>query len=394
MLKVFISATTADLQEARRHVMELVLKNGCHPIVEEGFEAEANSVATRRTIKLKLRAADAVIHIVGFHYGGEPGNQEDRDDRKSWTQIEYHEAKALGKKILVCLAEKKYYTSGIPDEIGSKKEVHKKRKLQKEYYEAFQHSNGWHYSFSTIPELANPVANFLAKLRASREKLVVERGLRLLFIGAQKGTSAGGYADLDLRGQLRDLKRSIARSQIFRRLKVESLFDAVPLEIIAKISKTKPDILHISGVQENGCIKLHDKNGELAAFNADRMADLIADSNDGSLRLVVLDTCYSMQQAKKLTANGVPYAIGISDAIADDVASDFYSGFYNAIANKNALLNALKIASNLILGTIYNNRERLARMERDILEMPFDENLHLPRLSVARGLDADMESFF
>ena len=65
----------------------------------------------------------------------------------------------------------------------------------------------------------------------------------------------------------------------------------------------------------------------------DLLAQSLARTTSRSLKLVVLDTCASMKQAKVLVMLGVPYAIGIYDDIVDDVATDFYTRFYSQIGS-------------------------------------------------------------
>ena len=388
---VFISATTSDLKEARRHVTDLVLQNGGYPIVEEGFEAEANNVSAKRTINLKLRVADVVIHIAGLHYGGVPSLLPAGQPRQSWTQMEYNEARKLGKRVLVCLADPKFYRGKPPTEIGTKRDQREKALLQIQHYDALNTGDGWFYRFSTIGDLTQPVANFLKSLNSKKAKTAASA--KILYIGAQKGTGGTKYLDFDLRGQLKALKKAIGSHGSGKAISVFSMFDATPLEILAKINEVRPDILHISGAQEAGCIKLHDTKGCLVPFDAENLADLISDSNDGTLRLVVLDTCYSMQQAKRLTSRGVPYAIGIYDSIADEVSTEFYACFYNSIASGKDLHLSVNTASKLILGHAKADREWLRGLEKSVLEMQFDPGVHLPKISVAVGLNASQERF-
>jgi hypothetical protein len=386
MRNIFISATTQDLKQARRHVLELVLKNGCYPIVEEGFTTEGNNVSVLRTIELKLRAADAVICLVGLHYGGEPTKRNKGSKRRSWTQIEYDVARKLGKTILICAADLGFYGGQIPDESGDKTEQERKARLQKVHYDSLIGGPGWYYKFSRIGDLTGHVASFLNDPRLHSDKK--NRVRQLLYVGAQKGSGGAKFQDLELDRQLKALRKAVSN----RRIAIASIFDAPPLEILKKINEVRPDILHVAGAQEAGCIRLHDARGRLVPFDAEQLADLIAGSNDGSLRLVVLDTCYSMQQAKRLTARGIPYAVGIYDAISDDVATEFYSCFYNSLASGKSLETAIASSSRLILGHAKVDSEWRQELE-EILEMKFEARLHLPGLAVATGLNPAAEDF-
>ena len=68
--EVFISATSADLGSYRQVVKEALLTLGAHPIEQSNFPTdyrELQGVLTR-----VLDPCDAVIHLAGFYYGGEP----------------------------------------------------------------------------------------------------------------------------------------------------------------------------------------------------------------------------------------------------------------------------------------------------------------------------------
>jgi hypothetical protein len=62
--EVFISATSTDLGSYRQVVKDALLTLGAHPIDRL---PQASDLLARR-----LDPCDAVIHLVGFHYVGEP----------------------------------------------------------------------------------------------------------------------------------------------------------------------------------------------------------------------------------------------------------------------------------------------------------------------------------
>src|SRR5262245_15757527 len=121
MNNIFVSASTRDLKRIRRHIVDLVVQSGCHPVYEDGFEALSDRVNLAEFLNLKLRTCAGVIHVAGLHYGGEPSHRSARSPRRSWTQMEYDQAKRSGKEVLVCLADPKFYRRSIP-EIGNASE--------------------------------------------------------------------------------------------------------------------------------------------------------------------------------------------------------------------------------------------------------------------------------
>ena len=380
---IFISATTGDLGQARQHVINLVLRHGGLPVVEEGFEAIPDYIDLDRFLNLKLRACAGVIHLAGLYYGSDARRKSRKSKRCSWTQLEYYEAKKSGKDILVCLADPEFYQGNIPTENGTVSEQKEKKKLQCLYYEKLKKSHGLHYPFKDPKDLSSHVGSFLQRFQTTASP----GNVKVLFIGAEKGTN------LDLTGQLKRIRKAVTGHGKDNKIEIAALFNAPAPDIIQAVNQEQPTIVHLSGRQEGGNIMLHDRKGRLSPFDADRLASALASTNSRFLKLVILDTCYSMQQAKRLTARGVGYAIGIYDAIADDVAIDYYATFYSQIASGSSLRIAMNVARDVVVGAFESNVASRKELEQGVLEMPFDPVVHIPTLSNAAGLDAVHEVF-
>jgi hypothetical protein len=378
--EVFISATTRDLASARMHLTKLVLQAGHHPIVEQGFRAQSNDVQLREFLNLHLRACSAVIHLAGRCYGGEATSRLSRATPRSWTQMEYIEAKRLGKKIFVGLVEPAFYRGKRYRETGGPEEQRRKAQSQRDH--SMQLQKGIYYSFSRSSDLTAPVASFLQQLGAG----ATSSKTKILFIGAEQDTG------LDLRGQLRRTRQALSVSPGAPGVSLVPLFNATPGEIFEAINREQPSIVHLSGRQNGGRILLHDERRKLAPFDADLLAQSLARTTSRSLKLVVLDTCASMKQAKVLVELGVPYAIGIYGDIADDVATDFYARFYSQIGSGGDLKSAVDGAYAQVTGSIVGNPRARKQLEK-ILEEHFDPSIHIPRLVSGSGLDPAKELF-
>lgn len=378
--RIFISAASQELASVRQHVTNIVLQQQCYPVVEEGFEGQPDDVAVTRFLKLRLQPCDAVIHLAGRYFGGESPRRSSRSPRRSWTQMEYHLAKRLHKKILVGLAGPRFGgRCSPPQETGSAAEQRRKTQLQQRHYAALEQGRGLYYRFNDASDLTAAVSGFLAQLARPQ----TPRKVKVLFVAAEEGTN------FDLRGQLRIIKRAVRGSNII----IQPLFNAPAADIVAAINHHKPDIVHFSGKQNAGRIQLHDSKGKLISFDADLLADALARANQGFLKLVIMDTCYSMQQAKRLVSKGLSHAIGIYDAIADDVATKFFGVFYNNIASEISLESALAGASAVVLGEIEGDPKVKRALENEVLGMPFSPDLHLPRLVSGCSLDPTLERF-
>jgi tetratricopeptide (TPR) repeat protein len=87
--RVFVSATSGDLASARREVRDALLKLKFVPVEETDFEPGYRTVD--ESLRTKIGTCQAMIHIVGFRYGGEPDPDSlpQGESRRSWTQREY-----------------------------------------------------------------------------------------------------------------------------------------------------------------------------------------------------------------------------------------------------------------------------------------------------------------
>jgi hypothetical protein len=212
-----------------------------------------------------------------------------------------------------------------------------------------------------------------------RAPVLSEHTLPILFVAAEKGTG------LDLRGQLARTKAAIAEGRLGARVQMTGAFDLTPDRLIMHLNRSCPAILHLSGRQEHGQVKMHDEKGRLAPVPADTLAALLGGYHD-KLRLVVLDTCDSLPQAAKL-AKTIGCAIGVAGPIAEPVAIDFFAMFYNSVASGHSVQRAYDVALALQLAKIQGNRKYLREVE-EIVEAKFDPRLHLPRIATRAGIRA------
>jgi len=145
--EVFISATSADLGSYRQVVKDALLTLGAHPIEESNFPTDYREL--QNLLARRLDPCDAVIHLVGFHYGGEPNKTPDIP-RRSWTQWEYYRAVEAEhpKPVYRFLAgENCAFDAQLEED-------QKKQRLQREHWERLRKPGGSiYYEFSTTREL-------------------------------------------------------------------------------------------------------------------------------------------------------------------------------------------------------------------------------------------------
>jgi hypothetical protein len=173
--EVFISATSADLGSYRQVAKEAVLTLGAHPIEERNFPTDYR--ALQDLLARRLDPCDAIIHLVGFYYGGEPNAPPDTP-RRSWTQWEYYRA-TLGtpsKPVYRFLArENCNFDAQLTEDA-------EKQRLQREHREHLKTPGGpIYYEFSTPEELRVLILS-INELR----ELVRPRHVRIPFLAMRE----------------------------------------------------------------------------------------------------------------------------------------------------------------------------------------------------------------
>jgi hypothetical protein len=161
--EVFISATSADLGSYRQVVKEALLTRGAHPVEQKNFPTEYSEL--QGLLARVLDHCDAVIHLVGFYYGGEPNPTPDIP-RRSWAQWEYYRASegAQPKPVYLFLARENCAFDARPSENAEK------QRLQREHRERLKTGGSIYYQFSTPEELRGLVLSIddLRKLLSPR----------------------------------------------------------------------------------------------------------------------------------------------------------------------------------------------------------------------------------
>ena len=118
---------------------------------------------------------------------------------------------------------------------------------------------------------------------------------------------------------------------------------ARPDDLLQALKETRPRVVHFSGhglrkglllVGSDGCPHLVPAAGLAQLFQVYR----------GRIRLVVLNACFSLEQAEAL-AGVVGCAIGTRSEISDAAAITFGAEFYSAVVNGRSVKDAFELAS-------------------------------------------------
>lgn len=182
MIKVFISSTSADLGSYREAVKEFLLARGdIQPVEQNSFDPDYRKVRT--ILNTTIADCDAVICLVGFVYGQEPGRFDFGERRRSYSQMEYDIAKRRHKPLYVFIATPLCQLDDQPYEDKKKEE------LQHEFREEILRNEEIFYDFSSVNELVSRVSEI--KFRAIEPHHEARRSLGRYVKGVLAGVFLG-----------------------------------------------------------------------------------------------------------------------------------------------------------------------------------------------------------
>lgn len=104
----------------------------------------------------------------------------------------------------------------------------------------------------------------------------------------------------------------------------------------------QPTVVHLSGHGNETGLLLEDDRGHSRALTSSQLEEIFALLKD-SIHLVVLNTCFSAEQANSI-ARHVEFVVGIPDDFADESAILFSRSFYRALAHGRDIRNAFGLA--------------------------------------------------
>lgn len=121
-------------------------------------------------------------------------------------------------------------------------------------------------------------------------------------------------------------------------------------ELQLHLIEEMPHVLHFSGHGSTDQIAFMEANGIAAPVSQAGLKSLLT-ALKGNIRLVVLNACYTQQQADSIT-DVIDCAIGMSRAIGDEAARVFSASFYLAVGFGCSIKNAYDqaIASLQVMG--------------------------------------------
>jgi WD40 repeat protein len=191
--------------------------------------------------------------------------------------------------------------------------------------------------------------------RGSRPARESTRKRTILFLASNPGGTDPRAPGREARAIQAELERSGFR----HRFKLVTRWAAEPLDLLRELRKLRPTVVHFSGQVGRGVAREHRagpaRHREVAGARArgllfhgsDGRAQVVSaaalqrtiDAAGASVKLVVLNACYSEAHAKALLAH-VDCVVGMNGSIHDDAARHFAIGFYGGLGELESVAAA------------------------------------------------------
>jgi hypothetical protein len=135
--KVFISTTTADLGSQRADIRQAIAPHW-DPITMDEWRTQSYQ-EMGDMLREQLEQCQAVIHVVGISFGGEPPLDPGRASRRSYTQLEFDMALELQRQnklalyVIMC-------SDDFPYDKSRQRDTSDQRLLQRQFRTSFEGS--------------------------------------------------------------------------------------------------------------------------------------------------------------------------------------------------------------------------------------------------------------
>lgn len=167
--------------------------------------------------------------------------------------------------------------------------------------------------------------------------------IQILFLAANPRDTE----KLRLDEEFRSIDRALRESDFRNKFNVEQQWAVRFNDLQGHILRYKPDIVHFSG---HGSVVskiiLEDSSGKSHPVSSRALGQLFRVLKD-NIRCVVLNACYSEQQARAI-AQHIDCVIGMSNAIGDSAAINFATSFYQALGYGRNVKDAFELGCNQV----------------------------------------------
>lgn len=143
---------------------------------------------------------------------------------------------------------------------------------------------------------------------------------------------------LSPRNQFSEMKRAVSQVRQAGSIRFKGVFHVHVNTLFEELNRESPDIFHFSGKQSGGDILMRTEGGALTTVSDLALAGMFQ-SLDQDLKLVVIDTCFSLPCASRV-AKVVPCAMGVEGSPYEDDTVTFYKVFCQTLASGKSLKDA------------------------------------------------------
>ena len=151
--------------------------------------------------------------------------------------------------------------------------------------------------------------------------------IRILFLGSNPMDSVR----LRLDTEVREIDRALTTAELGNHFELFQKWAVKTSELQMHLLRHRPHLLHFSGHgRQSSAIYFEGDDGRAHPVGGAQLARLLGQFNN-TLRCVVLNACYSEEQARAIAAQ-VDCVVGMSTAVMDQAAVRFSASFYQALA--------------------------------------------------------------
>lgn len=159
----------------------------------------------------------------------------------------------------------------------------------------------------------------------------------ILFLAA----NPRGSQPLRLAEECAEIQRELKMAPYRDDFRFESRWAVGIDELMRHLTELDPTVIHFSGHGGGSAgLMLQDEQGQPQPVSARALA-MVFGATAQRARVVVLNACYSTEQAEALRAT-VDCVVGMAGAIGDDAARAFAIRFYGALGNRRSIGNAVE----------------------------------------------------
>ncbi len=160
----------------------------------------------------------------------------------------------------------------------------------------------------------------------AKSKNQQNKPIKILFLAANPQDTG----QLRLDEEIREIKQALLQAEFRDKFTIEQEWAVRVSDLQGHLLRHKPDIVHFSGHGSRASeIILEDDLGGSHKVSEQALSQLFAVLKD-NIRCVVLNACYSAQQAQAI-AQHIDCVAGMSKAIGDEAAISFAMAFYQAL---------------------------------------------------------------